>query len=209
MSSARAAVAAGRVLRGRLNTAANAWPTVPTIGGAVVSSTNPLPTSGQNLWAAGSSNSGQLISPLSLLSTEAGWNGTALAIGGYLQSSVGGTSGIFTNANTGQAIIGDLYFETAAAITPTVGGALSIWWDKADASGNFEPCGATLARPPDAVIPLAAAALSTNTPYYSVGVHSARIPATTFKVCLQNNSGVVLSSAAGNKLMLISPAANY
>ncbi len=157
-------------------------------------------------WGAGSSNNGQLQAPLTLLSSANESAFSSLTTGSYLQSSVSGTSGVFTNANTAQAQFGDLVFTSGGTIAPTAGANLTIWFNKTDGT-NYAACNQYIARAPDAIIPLGTSVVA-STSYWSSGTHSIRVPAYPFKVCIQNNTGVTLASS-GNTLTLISPITNW
>ena len=161
----------------------------------------------QNLWGAGTSNNGQLQAPLTILSSANESGFSSLTTGSYLQSSVSGASGVFTNSNTGQAEIGDIVFTSGGTVSSLAAGAnIAVWFNKTDGT-NYEVCSASLARAPDAIIPLPTA-LAASVSYWSQGTHSVVVPAYKFKTCIQNNTNATLYTS-GNLLTLISPTANY
>jgi hypothetical protein len=118
--------------------------------------------------------------------------------GSVIVSSVGGSSGIFTNSNTAQAIWGDIfYYPGNAGCTPTAGGNLAGWFlTSLDGGTTFESQTVVPARPPDFIIPLPASAIGgANTIVYrSAGI--VRVPALEFYVLVQNNAGVTLGAGA-------------
>ena len=150
---------------------------------------------------------GPLQPPLTLLSSANESAFSSLTAPSYLQSSVSGASGVFTVANTAGAQYGDIVFTSGGTVSSLSAGAgLTIWFNKFDGT-NYEPCSSSLARPPDAIISLPTA-LAASTSYRSSGTYKTVIPAESFKVCIQNNSGATLYSS-GNTLWLISPASAF
>ncbi len=162
------------------------------------------------LWGAGTLNNGLLQSALTLLSSDTGWN--SITNGSTAVSSVGGSSGVFTNANTGQAMIGDLYLTLGAIGSALSAGAvLSGWFLKSlDGGTTFETAvsGAALARAPDFIIRLPATTISAGSVYATDGTHKITVPAVPFKVFVQNNTGQTFASS-GNTLKLATPTADY
>ena len=162
------------------------------------------------LWGAGTSNNGLLQSALTLLSTESGFN--SLANGSAVVSSVGGSSGVFTNANTGQAMRGDVYLTLGAIGSALSAGAVVSGWflTSLDGGTTFENyvAGAALARAPDFIIPLPATTITAGWVYKSNGLHGVTVPAVPFKVVLQNNTGQTFASSS-NTLKLATPTADY
>jgi len=142
-----------------------------------------------------SSNNGLLTSLLTLMTTEL----ESIANLGTAISSVGGTSGLFTNSNTGQAIWGELYFGVGnPAFTAVAGGNLSGWWlTSPDGGTTFEyettgGSGVTPGRPPDwTILGPGAVAVPTGSVLKS-GIII--VPALPFKVYVQNNMGNTLGS---------------
>lgn len=155
------------------------------------------------LWNAGTGNNGLLIgaSPLTLLSTELNGlvnNGTAL-------SSVGGagSAGVFTNADFGQAMMGQLSLTLGAIGTALSAGAAIAGWflTSVDGGTTYENVvsGATLSRPPDFVIALPATTITAGWSYNSP--RGVEIPALVTKVFIQNLSGQTLA-ASGNTIKI-------
>jgi hypothetical protein len=145
------------------------------------------------LWAAGTSNNGLIASALSLLTTEL----ESVTSASVVQSSVGGSSGLFTNANTGQAIWGEIFYYPGNAGLTTGSGApnLAGWFETTPDGTAFESSAAAPARPPDFIIPLPASTAiggANNTVYKAAGL--VRLPALKFYVLIQNNAGATLGA---------------
>ena len=117
------------------------------------------------LWASGTSNSGLLTSLLSLQTTEM----NSLANAGVALSSVGGSSGKFTNSDTAQAVWGDIFLTLGAIGSALSAGAnLAGWFLVSPDSGTtYEPTSAALSRPPDFIVPLPATTISAGAMYKS------------------------------------------
>lgn len=162
------------------------------------------------LEAAGTN--GFIATPFNLLSTEAGFN--SLANGGAVTSTVGGSSGVFSQTNNANGIWGSLYFTAGGAFTPTAtnGGLFAIWFLLSpDGGSTFETPKATasttvsaLSRSPDAIITLDIAAYATGNIAWCQGRY-VKLPWESYKVVLQNLSGVTLP-ASGN-LIKVGPVA--
>lgn len=145
--------------------------------------------------------SGFIATPFNLYSTEL----NALGSGSTATSSVGGTSGVYTQTNFANAQKCFVFFESGGAFTPTAGGNLTGWWILSDNGGtNFEFTVANTAMPraPDFVIPLYASAYAAGGRSWSQVV---RAPWPSCKIYIQNNSGAALP-ATGN-LILAAPVA--
>ncbi len=155
------------------------------------------------LWQPGGANSGLYAPALTLMSTEL----NAVASGAVALSSVGGSAGVFSNANTGQVIWSPLVLtlgSTAGAFQ--TGGNLSCWFLQSLDGATYESGAAAPPRAPDVVFPLPAAALAATTTFLSQGL--VRLPALRFKVLCQNNSGQTLN-ASGNTVVLAPTAVQY
>lgn len=142
------------------------------------------------LWGAGTSNSGLLVSALTLMSTEL----NALASGSLIVSSVGGTSGTFNNSNTSQGIIGDVWLEVGStAFATTVGSTPNVacWFVTTPDGSKFESSTIAPSRPPDFVISTPTAILAASSNWKTPGVCQVVYPPFPFKVILQNNLGVI------------------
>lgn len=152
------------------------------------------------LEAAGTN--GFIATPFALLTTEL----NALANGAAATSSVNGTSGVFSQTNDANAIWGSLFFTAGGAFTPAAGGYLAGWFlPSPDGGTTFESAVATasstvpaLARSPDFVVPLDAAALASGNIKWVQG-RRAQLPFESYKVLVQNMSGAALP-ATGNTI---------
>lgn len=132
---------------------------------------------------------GFIVSPFSLETTEL--NGLASAA--VAVSSVGGSSGVFSQASFGNAIWGSVWFKSGGSFTPSAGGNLAGWWLKSpDGGTTFEKSTAAPPRTPDFIIPLNASAYSSGDLVFSSSL--VRLPAPSCKVMIQNNAGVALPS---------------
>ena len=155
------------------------------------------------LWQPGTSNNGLYAPSLALMTTEL----NSLASGSVAVSSVGGASGIFSNANTGQVIWSPMMLtlgSTAGAFQ--TGGNLSCWFLQSLDGITFENSSVAPPRAPDAVFPVPATALSSTATFLSQGL--VRVPALKFKVLCQNNSGQSFN-ANGNAVVLAPTALQY
>ena len=77
---------------------------------------------------------GFLATPVTVMTTEL----NALANNANIISSVGGTSGVFTQTSFGNAIWAEVEFIAGGAFTPTAGGYLCAWWLFSEAGSTFE-----------------------------------------------------------------------
>lgn len=137
--------------------------------------------------------------PYNLLSSEL----NSLANNTIVTSSVGGTSGVFSQTNTGNAMLGAIYFVAGGAFTPTQGGYLLGWFSRSpDGGTNFEKSLAAvgLARSPDFIIPLQVTAYATSDIAWCQDPE-VRLPFESNKIILLNASGVTLP-ASGNLIKL-------
>ena len=145
------------------------------------------------LWAPGTN--GFITTPFAVLTGEL----NSLANGNTALSSVGGTSGVFTQSDTASGVWGQVSFYAGGAVTPSSGGYLAGWWVTKDDNSGYQltVSNADQARAPDFRIPLL------NTAYASGNLSGVlvRLPAPDFKVLLRNVSGVALPSS-GNKIMV-------
>ena len=156
------------------------------------------------LWGAGTSNNGLIQSALTLMTTEL----NSLANASGVVSSVGGTSGAFTNSNAGQAVIGDIVFTFGGAATPTTGATFAGWFLKSKDGGSTFEGAAQPVRPPDFTMAPLLSAYASGGQVWSIGTHGIQIPAYPFKVWFENLSNVALP-ASGNTLILVSPTLDY
>lgn len=155
------------------------------------------------LWQPGTSNGGLSAPALTLMTTEL----NSLASGSVAVSSIGGASGVFSNANTGQVIWSPMVLTLGATAGAfQTGGNLSCWFLQSVDGVTFESISAAPPRAPDVVFPVPASALSATAAFLSQGL--VRVPALKFKILCQNNSGQALN-AAGNTIVLAPTAVQY
>lgn len=136
------------------------------------------------LYNPGSSNNGLYVAELELMSTEL----DSLGSGSVIISSVGGSSGVFNNSNTGQGLFAVLQFiEGTGGTQPTctAGGNLAIWFLQTLAT-TYESTTVAPPRAPDAIIPLYVGALTAGQAFNSPIIQVPNLP---FKVLVQNNCG--------------------
>lgn len=152
---------------------------------------------------------GFIATPFSLQTTEL----NSLANGGAAISSVGGTSGVFTQSSAGSAIWCSISITFGGAITPTAGGVIDVWFLRSNATG-YETAVATpsatvaaLPRAPDAIIPLSAAAYASGNVAWVAGGF-VKEPWESYYVEVQNLSGATLPST-GNILKCGPTAIQY
>lgn len=149
------------------------------------------------LYDAGTS--GFLATPFNLQSSEL----NSLANNNTVISSVGGTSGVFSQTNTVNAMLGAVYFSAGGAFTPVTGGYLAGWFIRSpDGGSTFERIVTNTAPPrsPDFILPLFASAYASADLAWSQDPEL-RLPFEFFKVLIQNLSGVTLP-ASGNLVKL-------
>lgn len=148
---------------------------------------------------------GFLTAPFNLMSTEL----NTLSNGSSATSSVGGTSGVFTQASWGSGIWGVAHFVAGGAFTPTAGGYIAGWFlYSPDGGSSFEKVvsNTDLARPPDFIIPFVNSALASNDVVQSSGI--IRLPWWSTKVFVVSHVGVSMASS-GNLIKLGSVAVQY
>jgi len=145
--------------------------------------------------------SGFLVNPFNLMTTEL----NTLANATSVTSSVGGTSGVFTQTNTGSGLWGIVHFKAGGAFTPTQGGYLAGWFLYSPDGSAFEKVASNtdVPRAPDFIIPFIAAAHATNDVVQCSGL--VRLPWWSFKVYVMSRVGASLA-ASGNVLQLGSVA---
>lgn len=150
--------------------------------------------------------SGFITAPFNLMSSEL----NALATGNTATSSVGGTSGVFSQTNIANAIWGKIWFSAGGAFTPTGVPDIHGWFLSSDDGGtHFEAAitaNADLPRPPDFVIPFWAAAYASGNRSWAPGL--VKLPFESFKVYVRSNLGVSLS-ASGHTIQLGSVAVQF
>lgn len=145
------------------------------------------------IWSPGTSNNGEIGPVITLMTTEL----ESLAAAAVIVSSVNGTSGVFTNSNTSQAIWGVCTYNTGnagAITTPGAGANLAGWFLTSLDGSTFELTTAAPPRPPDFIIPLQATTTANSQTFNAVGL--VLIPAVNFKVLIQNNAANTLGAGA-------------
>lgn len=144
------------------------------------------------LEAAGTN--GFIATPFNLLSTEL----NTLGSGNSAVSSVGGSSGIFTQTNFANAVWGAIYFVAGGALagTPAAGAYIAGWFLFSPDGSSFEKTvsNTDLPRSPDFIIPLDAAAYAANDITPASGI--VRLPWWSTKVFVVNHSGFALNAAS-------------
>ena len=176
--------------------------TITTFAASPAWATNFLETPGTN---------GFIATPFNLQSTEL----NALGSGACATSSVGGTSGVFSQTNTVSAPWLSIYFTSGGAFTPIVGQALYGWFLLSpDGGTNFETqtatCSATvppLARGPDFIIPLSNAAYASGNDAWAAG-RIVPAPWESFKIIVWN-TGTTALPATGNLIKTGPTAIQY
>jgi hypothetical protein len=162
------------------------------------------------LWATGTGASGLLTPDFNLMTSEL----TALASGSGTTSSVNGSSGLFTNTNTAQGMLGEVFYRvngTAVGGAVTAGGNLAGWFLTTPDSGTTiesYTAGTGPIRAPDFFIPLQGTPAA-HSIWKVSGVHQVIFPALQFKMYLQNNIGQALPSTDGGTLIAALVAAQY
>ena len=133
---------------------------------------------------------GFLATPVTVMTTEL----NALANNANIISSVGGTSGVFTQTSFGNAIWAEVEVIAGGAFTPTAGGYLCAWWLFSEAGSTFEKqvSATDLPRAPDLIIPLFASAYASSDIAKGSGI--VRLPAYDAKLYVANHCGVALAS---------------
>lgn len=145
-------------------------------------------------WLGGTN--GWAITPINVLSTEL----NTLATGNTVLSSVGGSSGVFSQTQTLGYSLGVLSFVAGGSFTPTGSPFLAVWFATLADNTNYEKVlsNADQGRAADAQIPLLATA------YASGDVSSSGlivVPSIPFKVLTRSGAGVSLPGS-GNLLKL-------
>lgn len=149
---------------------------------------------------------GFLTSPINVLTSEL----NALANGSGTTSSVGGTSGVFTQASWGSGVWGVAHFIAQAGFTPTAGGYIAGWFlysPNAGSTFEFSVSNTDLPRPPDFIIPLFASAYAAGNFSQSSGIF--RLPWWSTKVFVMNHAGAALPTSASNAIQIGSVAIQY
>lgn len=148
---------------------------------------------------------GFLTTPFNLMSTEL----NTLANNTSATSSVGGTSGVFTQSSWGSGIWGVAHFLAGGSFTPTAGGYIACWFlYSPDGGSSFEKVvsNTDMPRSPDFTIPLYASAHASNDVVQSSGI--IRMPWWSTKLFVVNHAGASLPSS-GNLIKLGSVAVQY
>src|SRR5689334_12539807 len=117
------------------------------------------------LWGAGTSNNGLLTAAFNFMADTSEL--ASLANNAYVVSSVSGSSGVFSNSTTAQAVYADL-FLTLGAIGSSLGtnACLAGWFlESYDGGTTFEQTSAVPSRPCDFTIPLPNSTISAAAVY--------------------------------------------
>jgi hypothetical protein len=149
--------------------------------------------------------SGFLTPAFNLMTTEL----NALGSGANVVSSVGGTSGVFTQTNFAQGIFGAIHFKAGGAFTVVAGGYIAGWFlYSPDGGSTYEKVTAAvdMPRPPDFIIPFPTGATATNDVFQASGL--VRLPWWSTKVYVGNRTGVALS-ASGHVIQCAPVAVQY
>jgi hypothetical protein len=164
------------------------------------------------LEAAGTN--GFVAAPANLLSTEI----NTLGSGSAAISSVGGTSGVFSQSSFSNCPWLSIYFVSGGAFTPVVGQCLYGWFVlSTDGGTTFETQVATpsttvlaLSRNPDFIIPLDNAAYASGNIRWCQG-RFVKAPWESFKIIVQNVGGAspVALPASGNLIKAGGVAIQY
>lgn len=149
---------------------------------------------------------GFLTAPFNLMSSEL----NSLANNASATSSVGGTSGVFTQSSWGSGIWGVAHFVAGGATgaTPAAGGFIAGWFlYSPDGGSTFEKTssGVDLPRPPDFIIPFMNVAVVANDVVQSSGL--IRLPWWSTKVFVVNHLGTSASLASSNNLIKLGSVA--
>lgn len=149
---------------------------------------------------------GFIVSPFDLQTTEL----NSLTNNNSAISSVGGTSGVFNQTSTGNAILGQMWFLSGGTFTPSLSAYISGWFiNSSDGGTTFEKTvsNTIMPRAPDFVIPLLNSAYASGEISWTNGITVA-LPQGSFKVFVINGTGGTLPSS-GNKIKLGPIAVKY
>lgn len=144
------------------------------------------------LEAAGTN--GFIATPFNLMSTEL----NALGNGSSATSSVGGSSGTFTQTNYANAIWAEVYFVSGGAFTPASPNYIAGWFlFSPDGGSNFETTfsNTDMPRTPDFIIPLQTSAYANTNIAQASGL--VRVPWWSNQVFVVSHAGASLP-ATGN-----------
>lgn len=142
---------------------------------------------------------GYLVAPFDLMSSDL----NSMANNTTVTSSVGGSSGVFDQSNTGGAILADIWLSFGATIACGASAAVYGWFLRSLNNGTtYEKAVANsmLQRGPDFIIPFINANYAVGEPALCSGA-PVIIPAGKFKVFLFNQIGVTMHSS-GNHLVI-------
>jgi hypothetical protein len=129
--------------------------------------------------------------PVTVMTTEL----NTLGSGNSAVSSVGGTSGVFTQTTFGNCVWAEIELVAGGAFTPSAGGYISGWWLLSEAGSTFEKTvsNTDMPRSPDFTIPLFNSAYATSDIAKASGF--VRLPAYDAKLFVVNHAGVALASS--------------
>lgn len=146
-------------------------------------------------WSPGTN--GFTSTPFNLMSSEL----NSLATGNTATSSVGGTSGVFSQTDIDNALLAEIWFSAGGAFTPTTGAYIAGWFLRSSDGGTtFEKTvsNTAVARQPDFVIPFINSAHASGNLVFASG--PVIMPATSHKLFVRSVAGVTLP-ASGNLIL--------
>lgn len=146
---------------------------------------------------------GFTTTPFNLLSSEL----NALGSGVTATSSVGCTSGVCSQTNTGNAIWGSIWFVSGGAFTPVAGQALACWFlVSSDGGTTFEldVSNTQLPRAADFTIPLYNSAYASGNLAFAQG-RRVLLPVESFKIKCDNLGTSATSLPATGNLIKLGP----
>lgn len=158
------------------------------------------------LWQAGTGNNGLLGTAFNFMADTSEL--ASLANNAYVVSSVSGTSGVFKNNTTFQAIYGELPLTLGAIGSALGAGAvLSGWFLKSyDGGSTFEQTAAAPSRNADFYFNLPATTIAAAAVYWAANI--VLLPAIPFKIGILNSTGQALA-ASGNTIKCAPVAEQY
>ena len=158
------------------------------------------------LWAAGTSNNGLIASTLTLMTTEL--NSGSMTAGAYVVSSVNGTSGVFSNSNTGQSMVGVPVLTFGGTWAPSGNLSVPCWFLVSLDGSTFEPASSHVARDPDFVFAFTSGATYASSEI--VVAQGARVipPAVKWKLLALNNGNATFPTS-GNTITMGLTAPQY
>jgi hypothetical protein len=143
------------------------------------------------IWAVGSN--GYTSGPFNVLTTEL----TSLSVGSSAVSSVANVGGVFSQSDTANAVLGELWFVSGGAFVSAAGAYLSGYYLKSGEGSAFERA-VPPSRSPDFTINLPTSlSIVSGDIFYAGG--PVKLWAPKVKVLLTNNVGATIPG--GSKLI--------